>query len=136
MYNGKALDIWGRGGYHLCNTFASPEEKQAHKTMPAAYAFFYSGIKIIPFSNMKIYLSCIMNNVLKLPVDLIMDPFAIAFDRTPWGLAKTIVDNGELFSQSDGWGFDESLKNTFTKEPYKDFTATDADGNSYTPYKA
>jgi len=129
MYDDKALDIWGKEDNRICSTaFSTLREKQAHETVAAAYAFAYSGIKIVPKAEEGI--RNVMENVLGLPMRYLDGTADIS---TPWGLAKKVIDEGVDFARTDGWNADGSLRNTYNRIPYSDFDYEDS-GNNYTAY--
>jgi hypothetical protein len=98
MYDSDALDIWGRANYRICgDDFQSVDQKRAHETIAAAYAFAYSGIKIVP--QVEEIIVDIMENVLNLPMSNLDGNPSV---DTPWGLAKALVDEGDSFAKSDG----------------------------------
>lgn len=131
MYDDAALDIYGRDNYRLCS-FDNANEKRAHQTVAAAYAFAYSGMTGVPEA--KGDLQNVMENVLGLPMSL-LENSSSGDTSTPWGLAKVVIEEGYDFAESDGWNADGSLRNTFNKSPYSDFDYTDSDGKSYSRYR-
>lgn len=56
---------------------------------------------------------------------------------TPWGLAQAYVDEGwDYLTANDGWNADGSMGGReFNRVPFSgDFSMTDSEGNSWTPY--
>jgi len=120
MYHPTALNVWGQGDDHrICtNEFNSTEQKIAHEQVAVAYAFAYGGLKFNP--QLTDAMTNIMNNVLKLNMSNILDEEDPPIS-TPWGLAKSLVDQMAEYAKSDGWNADGSLANNFNKQPFSDF---------------
>ena len=73
-----------------------------------------------------------MEYVLQLPYSLLLEATDTS---TPWGLAKQVIEDGNIFAESDGWNYDGSLTNTYNKQPYADIPFyQDDDGNVYEGY--
>lgn len=126
MYHPTALDIWGHEDKRICiEDFLSEDQKNAHEQVATTYAFAYSANSVSPNSVQLI--NDIMDNILGLPMsNLDGDPDI----STPWGLAKSYVDQMSQFAETDGWNADGSLSNNFNKMPFRDF-----DYEGYSAYK-
>ncbi len=128
MYHPTALDIWGNGDRRICiDEFESEDQKIAHEQVALAYSFAYSGMATSPSSSEA--LKNIMDNVLGLPSNL-LDGHGNPDISTPWGLAKSFVDQMSEYAETDGWNADGSLSSNFNKMPFRDF-----DYEEYSAYK-
>lgn len=129
-YHATALDIWGNDEYRICDN----ADSFIHREIALAYAFYYSGITIIP--SVEEIIKPFLENF-GLPVSRLLEdvpanpPTAI----TPWGLAKIVVEEMSRFALNDGWNADGSLTNDYNKMPYSDFDFVDANGDIYNAYK-
>lgn len=128
-----ALDIFGEELGRRCPA-TTPEEaslRDLHHRVAITYALVYTGLLGMPYCFEALDAAMTLADH---PLSLIMDDEEPDIG-TPWGLAKVYVDDiYDYLLKNDGWNADGSAGHDFNKVPFSDYSVTDSEGNSWTPY--
>lgn len=138
--NPNALDIFGDKNQSDARRRCYPDSSATtatdvslfdlHLRVAILYLVSYGGRLSTPSCAEEIDASM---NDLGLNMSLILEGNATV--ETPWGLAKTYLD--ETFAyllENDGWNADGSMSRTYNKIPFSDYEYHDSDGNMWKPY--
>lgn len=133
--NGVALDIFGdkatSSARRRCKPSAGAETElfDLHLRVGIMYVATYAGLKNMPYCREQ--LEPLMEAAGH-PLSLLDGEPSV---DTPWGLAKTYVDEiFDFLDEHDGWNADGSLSREYNRIPFSDYTKTDSEGNSWTGF--
>lgn len=132
-----ALDIFGDKHTSKARRKCQPDDddEQAlfdlHLRVAVIYALIYGSLLGTPSCRELVEPMAINKG---LDLTLVLDGAEPSIE-TPWGLAKTYVDEIHAWlTENDGWNADGSANREFNRVPFSDYEITDSEGNSWTPY--
>ena len=122
-----ALDTFGRqkesNERRRC---ADAPELAKHRALTLAYVTYWAFGAFVPFA-LETFDPLYTGWNVKL--DICDDPNFDCTDlATPWGLARTLVDEAIFMTDNDGWNWKGDLSSKYNKVPYKDWRS-----NPYKP---
>lgn len=137
--NNVALDIFGdteaADARRRCQPDAYDEDEQLlydlHLRVAIVYTVVYAGIQAMPYCEEELETLMAERGH---PLSLIQQDDLDIY--TPWGLAKTYVDEVMAYTlANDGWNADGSKSREFNRIPFSDYLVKDSAGNRWTPYQ-